>query len=367
MTIRILRDNLLHALAMTAPVSNKNKIIPALSCINCEVCEELIVSAYDGECVMRCSVAYEEANVKGVFSVNARDFHNAVKSMSGSEVVLDVNEKGVISIKHSKGVIKLPSKMEECFTLPDKGVMCQVCTFNSAKLREWIKLAQNFASQDELRPMLNGMFLKVSNDTSEMCATDAHKMIADGYVLEDNDCEFEAIIPAKYFTGIAVILSTRPEVTIVNYDKNIEFIGEGCTIICRKVEGIFPNYKAIIPNIDTHKGAFTINKEELLDSAKRAGTIASQDTKSLNIDTKDGKLHITSQSIAFERMSEEFLDADYRGEIAVALKADYLQTCLMAIPGDQVTTYVFGSSQAVVFKDLGQDGRTILQMPMLSN
>lgn len=366
MTVVVSKSELLHALNVGGAVAGKNKVIPILEMVKCEVSHgKMTVSSHDGECTVSCTIPYMEADETFGFCVSGKDFVGVIKSIKDDSVSITVSvDGGYLLVKHQKGTLQLPITDVASFVMPSQDEAGQHMSMSSMKLAEWIKFAQGFVCQDDLRPVMQGMLLNVSYNHCEMCATDAHKMMVDDYTLEDNNCEFKSVIPARCFQAIMAVLATSDMVSITNHDKNIAFEGDGCMVCCRKVEGNFPNYRAVIPDAMQSVGHATVDKQDIIDSVKRANIFTDMDTHSIKIGVSDGKLHVAGKSEMLNRYVDEFIVAEMGGDIGVALKADFLLNCLSSIVGDKVDILFFGENRAVLFNDGSRGGKTILQMPM---
>lgn len=361
----ISKDSLMHALTVGGACAGKNKVVPIFEFVKCEVKDgEFVVRSYDGECSVNCSVPYVDTDADFAFCVNAKDFVSTIKSIKDDNVAIEVSNTLVL-IKHNKGVAQLPIVDADSFPVIEYNGVAQSCVISSEKMIEWIKVAQNFVAKDELRPVMMGLYMSVTPNLCEVCATDAHKMFCDDHTLYGNDSVFNAVLPARCFNAVLSVLSTCDEVTIYNYDKNLEFRSFTCSVVCRKIEGNFPNYKAVIPSIQPNQSNFVVKKSDFIESASRAGMYADISTSRLELEVNNNKLHITGRSVDFDKVADEFIDVKSNVCATISLKADYLLSCLNSIFDNDVLAYMFDSNRPIVFKDAQRGGKTILQMPMV--
>src|SRR5690606_27955269 len=106
-----------------------------------------------------------------------------------------------------------------------------------------------FASgNDDLRPVMSGVFFQFSTEGLTFVATDAHKLVK--YSREDIPASqtAEFIMPKKPLNLLKGILSgSHSEVLIEYNESNAKFTFDDTTLICRLIDGKYPNYEAVIP------------------------------------------------------------------------------------------------------------------------
>ena len=370
MVVMITKKDLMHALNVGGAVAGKNKVVPIFEYVKCEVDGNLLtVYSNDGECGARCTVPCTLHDEPFAFCVNAGDLTKTVKSIKDESVTLRV-ENGFLLIEHAKGVAQLPVNSDNTFPKFDENDVAMMATMPTAKLAEWLKLSLNFVAKDDLRPILQGMLLRAECECFEACATDAHKLFTDK---SDSDVvvntPFDVIIPSRCFPAIHNVLSTDDTVIIRNYDKNVEFIGDNCAVSCRKLEGVFPNYRAVIPNIDK-ANRFVVSCDDFQESVVRAGMYSDMETSQLKLEAQAHKLHIVGENLNLDKMANEYVDFVEpnvaKGACNVSLKADYLLSCINALCAGSIDIFIGAPDKAVVFKDRVRANKVILQMPLMS-
>lgn len=366
----ITKKDLMHALNVGGAVAGKNKVVPIFEYVKCEVDGNLLtVYSNDGECGARCTVPCTLHDETFAFCVNASDFMRTIKSIKDDSVNLRV-ENGFLLIEHAKGVAQLPVNSDNTFPVFEDDGTAIMATMPSAKLAEWLKLSNNFIAKDDLRPILQGMMLRAESGVFEACATDAHKLFTDKSDVDVVvNTPFDVVIPARCCAAISNVLATDDTVIIRNYDKNVEFIGDNCAVSCRKLEGNFPNYRAVIPNIE-QANKFVVGCEDFQESVVRAGMYSDMETSQLKLEAQATKLHIVAENLDLDKMANEYVDFieanTAKSTCRVSLKADYLLSCINSLSTGPVDVYIGSPDRAVVFKDRVRANKIILQMPLMS-
>ena len=363
----ILKENLMLALTIGGSMAGKNKVVPIFEYIKCEIANgNLVVTSNDGECEAKYSVPYEHSDANFAFCVASKDFINTIKSIKDNNVEL-LCEGDKVIIKHSKGNASLPYNDAKVFPQATNDGVASMAVMPSDKIAEWLKTSQNFVGRDDLRSIMQGMLLRFTPHLCEVCATDAHKLFCDDYTLTEEYAPFEAVIPSRCFGALSAILGTCGEVAIYNYDRNIEFVGNNCSISIRKIEGVFPNFRAVIPQVAPNDAHFVVSKADFIESVSRAGIYVELATSKLKLNLCNGKLHINGTNLEFDKYADEYLNVQGGNSVGfeMYLKADYLLSCLNSIIDDKVGVSVIDSQRPIVLTDEARQGKTIIQMPMV--
>ena len=170
-----------------------------------------------------------------------------------------------------------------------------------------------FASgNDDLRPVMSGVFFQLSSDNLTFVATDAHKLVK----YKRNDLKAttlaEFIMPKKPLNLLKNIIDSENEVTIEYNNSNAKFDMDGLTVICRLIDGQYPNYEAVIPT--ENPNVLTIDRSLLLSSLKRVSIFSNKTTHQVRLKIAGAELNISAEDVDFSNKAEERLTCDYKGE-----------------------------------------------------
>ena len=115
---------------------------------------------------------------------------------------------------------------------------------------------------------MSGVFFQFSSESLTFVATDAHKLVK--YTREDISANESAefIMPKKPLNILKGILAASDEEVTIEYNNsNAKFSFENTQLICRLIDGKYPNYEAVIPK--ENPNTLSISRSELLNSVKR--------------------------------------------------------------------------------------------------
>lgn len=345
-------------------MAGKNKTIPVLEFAKVDVdADSLTVHSFNGETWVSKCTKVESASATGAFCVNPSELVKALKTLAEEVVTFDANDS-VLTISHIKGIMEMPIVKAEQFPvaqITEDGVRVNIIV---DKMKEWLSFASDFVAQDELRPVMNGLYLYAKDGVLGACATDAHKLWHDTIECECDD--FGVILPASGFKSLLSMLDGASDVVATIGSKNISFTTQNSALHCRLIEGSYPNFKAVIPTANDIK--VKVHKGELIDSVARVALFTNKTTSLLKLGVENNLMNIEGSDINFSRKASENVAIEQLGaDIQIGVKGDFFSICLSHIVSDDVVLEMSNPNRPIVFKDSLEPSKVILVMPMLIN
>jgi DNA polymerase-3 subunit beta len=363
MQTTINKKDFINALTIGGAMAGKNKTLPILDFAKVEVgSESLTVHSFNGETWVSKSIKIDGTSAKGSFCINPSELVKALKTLAEEYVTFTLGGS-VLVIEHIKGTMEMPIAEANAFPIAqvtEDGVSVNIIV---DKLKEWISIASDFVAQDELRPVMNGMYLYAKDGALGVCATDAHKLWHD--TMESECGEFGVIIPSSSFKPLLSMLDGTNEISVVIGAKNISFNTSDSQLHCRLIEGNYPNFKAVIPtssdiDVKVHKG-------ELVDSVARVGLFANKTTALLKLLVTESTMGLEGSDVNFSRKANENVKVESNGTLDIGVKGDFFSICLSHIVSDDVILKMNSGNKPIVFADSVEPSKVILVMPMLIN
>ena len=201
-------------------------------------------------------------------------------------------------------------------------------------------------------------------------ATDAHKLVK--YASETAaEATASFILPKKPANLLRGLLPKEDgEITVEFDDKNVLFRLKNQVLICRLIEGNYPNYNAVIPANNPNK--VFVDRLELLNAIRRVAVCSNQSTNLIKLDISKGTINLTAQDLDFSVSAQESLPCDYEGEdIVIGFKSTFLIEILSNIETTTVLVELADSTRAGVFKPVydqqPSNDTLMLLMPMMIN
>lgn len=367
MKFEIKREEIIDALSIGGQMAGKAKTVPVLEFAKVLVQgPEFIVSSFNLETSITKYGTTISADDHASFMVNADELLKAVRAIEDDTVVCEVNSS-TLSVKHKSGLMTMAIYDSKSYPEVIEGDALKKNSYDvdANVLKEWLTVGANFVSKDDFRPTLKGMLIYAKNGVMGCCATDAHKLYTDSEQTPFNS-EFEAVLPASAIRPLLSVINNNGNDSIQMDvdDKNFTFLLNGCTLVCRITEGVYPNFSAIIPK--ENNTFVTTSTNDVLNSIRRASMFANKVTSQVNITIGGDKMLLACSDMDFTKQATEKVNVSHIGDsFVIGAKADYFSICLSSIFSDKVTITFKDKFKPMVFKDDMRPNKTILLMPML--
>jgi DNA polymerase-3 subunit beta len=221
-------------------------------------------------------------------------------------------------------------------------------------------------ANDDLRPVMEGVFIEVKPDSVTFVATDSHKLVR--YTRTDVNAGVEASFilnkkPAQLLRN--VFASEEGDVNVKYDDKNIVFTAQTYEISCRKVQGNYPQYDSVIPKNNPFH--VTINRAELLGAINRVSLYA-DGTKLVRLDIENSAMQVSAQDLDFSYQATDSIACQLDGDpMSIGFKASYFIEVLNSMAADEIKIDLADPSRAGVITPLQKqenEDELLLIMPM---
>lgn len=242
-----------------------------------------------------------------------------------------------------------------------------------------VDTADKFAIMDELRPQLSCLCIDVAEDRSEVVfvGTNGQKLVK---MTHSNDparggSDFfrggqpgNILIHRNYFRTISAFDGSE-DITIENDGHTIRFTSGETELICKQVEGRYPNYNAVIPKNNPFYVVF--DKKEMLDILRRVSLFSSNASNLVEVKKNGIFLTVSASDADFSVSGEDqvcIADAQCDDNFRIGLKSTAFQTCINSIPSDTIRMQLLDPTRAVVIAANEPAPKVMtLCMPMILN
>lgn len=362
-----------NRLQSLAKVINSKNSLPILDSFLFEVSNnELKVTASDSENVMLSVISLDECDGEGRFAVPNKTILDAVRELPEQPLTFDVDiEAFTIKILYQNGIYNFTAQNAEEYpiaqTVPDSATQL---TLDAAAVVNNITRSLFATAQDELRPVMNGVYFDLKEDRLAIVASDGHKLVRNQNFNIKSEVPASFILPKKPATLLKNVMSKDGGDVLIKFDERTAEItyAEG-KLCCRLIEGKYPNYNSVIPQDNPNK--MTIDRKALISALRRVLPFASESSQLVRLQLEAGKLILSSEDIDFATSAKEQLVADYSGsQMSIGFKGSSLQEILNNLESEQVELQLADPSRAGVIIPVDQpEGEDILMliMPMLLN
>lgn len=332
----------------------------------------LMVSASDMESTMTTSLQINETKGGGKIAVPAKILIDTLKTFSEQPLTFLIEEKThAIEIVSDYGKYKLTGFDGEEY--PKIPVMDKAKSFSisASALQDAINKSLFATGNDELRPVMSGVFIQLSKNNITFVATDAHKMVR--YRRNDLKANNEGafIVPKKPLTLLKNILNESEEDVKINYnEKNAFFEFGNFSLMCRLIDGRYPNYEAVIPVDNPNK--LTISRSALLNSVRRVSIYSNKTTHQVRLKITGSELQISAEDLDFSNAANERLACQFDGEdMEIGFNARFLSEMLSNLDSENVSVEMSAPNRAGILfpteNDLSKEDILMLVMPVMLN
>ena len=363
-----------HLQAISRVISSKNTL-PILDNFLFNLSgNDLEITASDLESTLITRMKLENTDGDGTIALPARILLDTLKEFSVQPLTFDINidtmaveissENGKFNVVGQNGIDfpALPSiKKDKKF----------VFLINADVLLAGITKTIFATADDELRPVMGGIFVEASTDKITFVASDAHKLVRYQRMDAHADDNSSFILPKKPASLLKNILPREVgPVTVEFDDKNAFFNLSNYKVVCRLVEGNYPNYNSVIPKNNPRK--ITIDRVEFYNTLKRVSVFSNQASNLVKLQLKGNQVMVSAQDIDFSISAYERIKCQYEGEeIEIGFKSVFLLEILANIASQDVMIELADPTRAGLFLPVITDNESedllMLLMPMMIN
>jgi DNA polymerase III subunit beta len=218
--------------------------------------------------------------------------------------------------------------------------------------------------------VMSGVFCELSSEQVTFVATDAHKLVKHSRTDISSDKTASFILPKKPLTILKNNITEDENIKLEFNDTNALFSFNNNTIICRLIDGKYPNYDAVIPKENPNK--LTIETSVLLSSIKRVSIYANKTTHQIRLKIAGSELQITSEDLDFANKAEERLSCQYEGtDMEIGFNSKFVIDMLNNIGAEQISLKMSAPNRAGIILPLDglEEGENTLMlvMPVMLN
>ncbi|WP_111307411.1 DNA polymerase III subunit beta [Confluentibacter sediminis] len=362
---------LLKQLQVLGGVINSSNTLPILDNFLFELNKsKLTVSASDLETTMSSSLDVESDSA-GSVAIPARLLLDTLKTFPEQPLTFVVEDNNTVEISSNHGKYALAyangNEFPKAVALEDPSTTIVTGDILATAISKTIFAAGN----DDLRPVMSGVFFQFSTEGLTFVATDAHKLVR--YKREDVKANqvAEFIMPKKPLNLLKGILAASEDDVKIEYnDSNAKFTFENSELICRLIDGKYPNYEAVIPKENPNK--LTIDRTQFLNSVRRVSIFSNKTTHQIRLKIAGAELNISAEDIDYSNKAEERLTCDYQGDdMQIGFNSRFLTEMLNNLSSDDVQLEMSLPNRAGILTPVDglDEGEqvTMLVMPVMLN
>ena len=361
-------------LNMLAKVIGSKNSLPILDCFLFQVANgEMSITASDSDNVIKSTLALTDHDGEGEFCVPNRVILDALKELPEQPLHFDVDTAGeaiAIKIVYQNGLYNFTGQSAEDY--PRTQSMNDACTTVSLPTEMLINNISRslFATaNDELRPVMNGIYFDLTADALAIVASDGHKLVRSKNFTIKSESPSAFNLPKKPASLLKNILSKDGDDAIIKFDdRSAEIQFTDGVMRCRLIDGRYPNYNSVIPN---NPNEVTVDRRGLQSALRRVLPFASESSQLIRFHIESGRFEVSSEDIDFSTSAKEQLSCEYNGSpMSIGFKGSSLMEILSNLTSDNIIIQLADPSRAGIFVPAEQpenEDILMLIMPMLLN
>ncbi|MBM3420312.1 MAG: DNA polymerase III subunit beta [Bacteroidetes bacterium] len=363
-----------HLQAISRVISSKNTL-PILDNFLFDLkSKELEITASDLETTLITRLKLENTDGEGSVAIPARILLDTLKEFPEQPLTFDINTANLaVVINSENGRFNVVGQHGVDFPVLPVIRKDKINSFSLGAdlLLSGINRTLFATADDELRPVMGGIFIEASTDSLTFVASDAHKLVRYRRTDAKADSASSFILPKKPASLLKNILGREEGVVKVEFDeKNAFFTLADYRVVCRLVEGNYPNYNSVIPKNNPRK--VSIDRVEFYNSLKRVSVFSNQASNLVKMQFAGNQAMISAQDIDFSISAYERVKCRYEGEeMEIGFKSVFLLEILGNLSSQEVHIELADPTRAGLFLpgETGNDSEDLLMllMPMMIN
>lgn len=330
----------------------------------------LTVSASDLETTISSQLEVESTD-SGKLCISAKLLLDTLRTFPEQPLTFSKTENNTIEISSEHGKYTLAYANAEDFPKTIELIDAFSLTLQGDILANAIAKTIFASGNDEMRPVMNGVFFQFSTEKLIFVATDAHKLVR--YTREDITASetAEFIMPQKPLNLLKnLLMGSEDDVKIEYNDTNAKFNYGHIEMTCRLIDGKYPNYEAVIPTENPNK--LLIDRTMFLNSVRRISIFSNKTTHQIRLKLAGAEFNISAEDIDVSNRAEERLTCDYQGDdMEIGFNSRFLMEMLGSLNSDEVSLEMSLPNRAGILKPIDglDEGEniTMLVMPVMLN
>ena len=317
---------------------------------------KLTVTAADNDTTLETIIDLVDSNADGQIALPAKTLLDALKEIPEQPLTFNVNDSNYeITVNYQNGEYKMVGQNADEYPTPAVLQEGSVSLEISAQvLSDGLARTIFATADDELRPVMNGIYFDINEEGATFVASDGHKLVCNRNSNVKTDGKSSFILPKKPASLFRSLISKEAETITIEFDSRIaRFSLPEFRMVCRLIDGRYPNYKTLVTAL------------------RRVSVFSPASSGLIKLRIEKDKVDISAQDIDFSTSAKESLACQYEGtNMSIGFKAGFLIDILNNIPSQEITLQLADPSRAGVIVPTEQaEGENLLMllMPMVLN
>lgn len=334
--------------------------------------EKLTITASDVETRLVTSVDVMNVDGAGLFAITAKILLEPLKELPEQPLTFEINDDTMeVLIHFQNGKYNFIGQKGDAY--PQQKPLSEDAirlTLDAQMLLNGISRTLFATADDELRPVMNGIYFDIHTEDLTFVASDGHKLVRLRNLAVQSPERASFIMPKKPANLLKGILPKETEAVTIMFDDNNAYVRcSNFEMISRLIEGRYPNYNSVIPQENPFK--VTIDRISFLNALKRVSVFSNQASSLVKLQLRSQEMIVSAQDIDFSTSAEEKIVCQFDGgELSIGFKSTYLIEILSNISSGEVVLELADPSRAgLIIPSENEENEDLLMllMPMMLN
>jgi DNA polymerase-3 subunit beta len=359
--------------ALSGVIGSKNTL-PILDDFLFQLTEnELKITTSDLDVTMTVNMVPDMVDGTGEVTIPARLLLEIMKNFPDVPITISVdNNTLAVELIAGEGRYKLAGHKSDEF--PQLPAMADTLVWEipADVLAKGFEKTVFATGMDEIRPIMSGVLMEMTENYLTFVATDAHKLVRYRRMDVKSDVVASFIVPKKPINQLKNILGTLADEPVrIEFNKtNASFVFGDYVLICRLIEGRYPNYEAVIPKSNPNQ--LTIDRQTFLSAIRRVAVFSSKATHQVRFRITGQEIMLTAEDIDFYNEAKERLTCSYTGDdMEIGFNSRFFQEMLGNFDSDEVKLEMSAPNRAGILTPVGNENEAedllMLLMPVMLN
>ncbi|HEY9583854.1 MAG TPA: DNA polymerase III subunit beta [Candidatus Paceibacterota bacterium] len=364
MNIECSQEKLKEAISYVDHIANKHITLPVLSCVllDASVKNSLTIKATNLDLGIEISIPVKTLET-GIVAVPSHILNSFLVNALGETVSLKLAD-GNLQVKtvHNSAIIK--TQTYDDFPSIPRVSGGNAFLLNAMDFVKGLKSVWYSSSVSSIKPELSSVYVYCDGEFVVFAATDSFRLAEKRVKLKKNKDFGQILIPYKNIPDIMRVLESLNDEVSVTLDKNqISFDHKGVYLVSRVIDGVFPDYKQIIPKSSTTE--VVLLKQDFANALKISNIFSDKFNQiNIKVNQNQKKCEVrTKNNDVGENVS--VLDAAITGEgIDINFNYKYIVDCLQSVDSDSLTLSFAGLNKPMIIFPVSDTTFRYLVMPM---
>lgn len=349
-------------------VSSKN-LIPILNCIKFELTNEgLYLLSTDNDIAIKTFIPATEIETieeQGDVVVSGRYIYEIVRKLPNTILNIEEITSDILDISTDSSSFKLNCNLVNDFPNIDLNTSDSPIILEQKVFKNIINQTSFAASQQENRPVLTGINLKIEGDVLTATATDSYRVAQKRIKLENVDNNINIVIPVRNINELIKMLNSEEDnLELHIFENKVIFKFNNIIMMSSLINGVFPNVQQWIPN--EFKLQIKVNLDELYDAIDRASLLTSEAEKNtIKLEIKDSLAIISSNIPEIGNVKEQLhILNDNNGEFIIAFSSKYMLDAIRTLNSEFALLSFNSEIQPIIIRNPENENLTQLIVPI---